>query len=246
MLPNESFLVVLHFADYKTLVLAKLAGRRFLRLATTYAEELARHRRFRVTFHTSYISYSDVTIDERPKRIRYEPVNQASLAAACQEVADVIGPHAVSNLAFSGSTMIMDGVGAVFEAAPALKYAEDVDLYWPGDSTSVNNDPEAFMQNFAGMKTLSLSLGFDTFRQLSWSFLRKESARELRLIKVSGCGSAPPRPMDRSVEELVRCCVTLPHLQGGAPLELNGAPPFSKNKFTGPFGLQIIEGPWNR
>ncbi|KAH7660424.1 hypothetical protein AAVH_43792, partial [Aphelenchoides avenae] len=222
LLPNESLLIVLQYADYKTLVLTKLAGRRFLQLARKYAEELARHRRFRVTFRTSYISYSDVEVGERPKRIRYEPVNQPSFAAACRELDGAIGRHAVASLTFTGSTMIMGGVGAVFEAAPALKYAEDVYLRWPSDSTNGSNDPNAFLLNFEAMKTLRLSLGYNSniFRQLNWTFVQKESARELRLIKVSGCGPVRIGIMNDSVKELARYCVTLSHLQGGQPLEL--------------------------
>lgn len=228
---------MLHFADYRTLVLTKLAGRRFLRVTMKYAGELARHRRFRVTFHTSYVSYIDVEVGERPTRMRYEPDNQASLADACRELAGVIGPHAVANLTFTGSTLNTDGVGAVFAAAPPLKYAENLELYWPDGSTDGGTNPEVFMSDFAGKKTLRLSLDYNNFHKLSWSFLREESARDLRLIKVSGCDSAPPGSMNRSVDELVRYFVTLPHLQGGRPFELD----FSGNYFCGAFGLRIIE-----
>ncbi|KAH7708112.1 hypothetical protein AAVH_24641 [Aphelenchoides avenae] len=237
MLPNESLLIVLQFADYRTLVLAKLAGAPLLRLATKYAEDLARHRSFRITFRTAYISYIDLAIGERAKRIRYEPGNQQSLVAACRELDAVTGPHTVANLIIFESTMNMPDVGAVFEAATALKYAGDVDLYWPDGSTGGSTNPEVFLHNFEGMKTLRLSLDYSTFRQLSWAFLRKESTRGLRLIKVSGCRSPPTGSMDRSAEELVRYCVTLPHLQDGEPLELD----FSDNHFSGAFGLRIVE-----
>ncbi|KAH7700968.1 hypothetical protein AAVH_16642 [Aphelenchoides avenae] len=246
MLPNESFLQVLHFADYKTLVVAKLSGRRFLRIATKYAEELVRHRRFRDTFHTTYISYSDVAVDERATRLRYDPINQPSLAAACRELDAVIGPyeleavggpHAVASLIFTGSTLNMEGVRAVFDDAPSLKYAENVQLYVPDGSTGNNHNPEVVLQNFAGMKTLRLSFEYDAFRQFSWTFLRNNSAHELRLFKVSGRGSAPTGSLDRSVEELVRYCAALPHLQCGEALELD----FSGNLFSGAFGLHIVE-----
>ncbi|KAH7715965.1 hypothetical protein AAVH_16634 [Aphelenchoides avenae] len=98
MLPNEPLLIVLQFADYGTLVLAKLAGARFQRLAVKYAEELALRRRFVVTFGSSYyISYLDA-IGEDLKKIPYAPFNQPSLEAACRELKDVIGPHAVATL----------------------------------------------------------------------------------------------------------------------------------------------------
>lgn len=131
----------------------------------------------------------------------------------------------------------MDCVGAVFEAAPALKFAEGVELYWPDGSTSSSTNPEPFLHNFAGMKTLRLSLAYDLFRRLSWTFLRKEAAAELRLIKVAVSDSGLTGGMSRSVEKLVRTYVTLPHLQSGEALELD----FSSNSFHGTFGLQIIE-----
>ncbi|KAH7708589.1 hypothetical protein AAVH_24167 [Aphelenchoides avenae] len=209
MLPNESLLQVLHFVDYKTLVLAKLAGAPLLRVATKYAEELARRRSYQVDFYTRYISYVDEAVDEHPKQIRFAAFNQASLTAACRELEGVIGRHAVATLFFNPDALCTDGVIAVFEAAPALKYAEDVDLSWPGNSTT---SPEDFLQNFAGMKALRLSLLHDAIRQMNWTFLRKESAREMRLLEVSGYGPAPTGSVNDSVEKLVRCWVTLPRL----------------------------------
>ncbi|KAH7707845.1 hypothetical protein AAVH_24918 [Aphelenchoides avenae] len=233
LLPNDSFFVVLQFADYKTLVAAKLSGARFLRFVSKYAAELLFRRSFRVTFHNTYISYSDGTIGERLKRIRYEPANQQSRAVACRKLDRAIGSHAVANLVFSGSTLNMHGVGAVFEAAPALKHAESLDLYWPDSSTGGSTNSDAFLHNFDGMKTLRLSLDYKTFRLLSWSFLRKESARKLRLIKVSGRNPPTTGSMNASVKELVRYCVTMPHLQDGKPFELD----ISHNIFSGAFGV---------
>ncbi|KAH7714300.1 hypothetical protein AAVH_18319 [Aphelenchoides avenae] len=237
MLPNESLLQVLHFADYKTLALVKLSGAGFLRFITKYEEELARRPSYRVTFHTACISYSDVTISERPKRIRYEPTNRQSIAGACRKLERAIGPHGVANLTFTGRTLNMYDVDAVFQAVPLLKYAEYADLYWPDSSTGGSTNPEAFLENFTGMKTLRLSLDFNTFRKLSWSFLRKECARKLRLIKVSGSKPPTAGSMNASVKELVRYCVSLLHLQDGEPLELD----FSNNSFSGAFGVRIIE-----
>ncbi|KAH7714320.1 hypothetical protein AAVH_18339 [Aphelenchoides avenae] len=157
-----------------------------------------------------------------------------SLETACRELEGVIGPHAVTTVTFAGNALDVDGIGAIFKAAPALKFAEYVDLSWSGDS---NNSLDDFMQSFAGMKALCLLLGYDTFRQLGWTFLRQESARELRRIKVIGGVSGPTGCMHDSVKELVRTCVTLPHLQGGEPLLLD----FPHKSFPGAFGLQIIE-----
>ncbi|KAH7691425.1 hypothetical protein AAVH_40059, partial [Aphelenchoides avenae] len=120
MLPNESLLIVLQFADYETLVLTKLAGARFLRLVKKYAEELARRRRLRVTFVPNVISCYDMVPDSRHVMINYEPGNQASVAVACRELASVIGPHAVAELyLYRNVNMPCDG-STIFEAAPAL------------------------------------------------------------------------------------------------------------------------------
>ncbi|KAH7697833.1 hypothetical protein AAVH_35081 [Aphelenchoides avenae] len=81
MLPNESVLQVPHFADYRTPVLSKRAGRRFLRLGITFAGELARQHCFRVTFNTIYIDYEDLTIGAG-RNLQYAHGNHASLAAA--------------------------------------------------------------------------------------------------------------------------------------------------------------------
>lgn len=71
MMPNESLLQVLHFVDYKTLVLVKLAGAPFLRVAAKFAEVLALRRSFRVNVFTSWIMYAYGTFDTR-STIRYE------------------------------------------------------------------------------------------------------------------------------------------------------------------------------
>ncbi|KAH7714299.1 hypothetical protein AAVH_18318 [Aphelenchoides avenae] len=191
MLPNESLLQVLHFADYKTLVCAKLTVRRFLRLVTKFAEELARRRGIWVVFFANWITYNDETIGSGG-RILYEPGKKTSLAAAYRDLAGAIGPHAVVSLTFYHDTWNMPGVDVIFEAALALKYAEDVTFKSLDDSTNLG-DSEAFMRNFAGMKSLCLSLYYDAFRQYNWTFLRQESARELRLIKVS---VHPPPPSE--------------------------------------------------
>ncbi|KAH7702626.1 hypothetical protein AAVH_30213, partial [Aphelenchoides avenae] len=158
MLPNESFLQVLHFADYKTLVLTKLVGKHFLRLAVKYAEELARRRSFLVTFWTAQITVSDMT-SLVGGSIPYKHGHQTSLAHACRELAGLIGPHAVTTLTFHENTWVMPGVCAIFEAAPALKYTEDVVLH-SLDQYTVGSSSEALMSNFIGMKALCLHLNY--------------------------------------------------------------------------------------
>lgn len=114
---------MLHFVDYKTLVVAKLAGRYFLQRVRKFAGDLARHRRFRIMFISGSVVYDDVTIG---RSIPYEPGNQQSLAAACRELAKAIGPPGVAELTFCANTWNTPGIGEIFEAAPPLKYAEDV------------------------------------------------------------------------------------------------------------------------
>ncbi|KAH7668203.1 hypothetical protein AAVH_42957 [Aphelenchoides avenae] len=126
----------------------------------------------------------------------------------------------------------MPGIGVVFEAAPPLKYAEQVALFSPNGSTY---NSKAFMSNFVGMKSLRLRFDYGIFRHFSWTFLGQECALELRLIQLI-------RPLvwtndtNHSVEELVRCCSTLPHLLGGQALELD----FSGSYFSAAFALRII------
>ncbi|KAH7684733.1 hypothetical protein AAVH_40759 [Aphelenchoides avenae] len=236
MLPNESLLQVLHFADYKTLVLANLAGRRLLRLVVKFADELARRRRYLVYVYTALIEYDDVTIGVGGS-IPYEPCDRSSLAAACRELAGAIGPHAVAILTFYGNTWNMPDVGVICVAAPALKCAEEVVLHGSRVWNS-GGDFGAFMSNFAVMKSLGLWVNYGVFRQLNWAFLRRESARELRRIKVYAMASAwPKNGTHRAVEELVHDCATLPRLLCGDALELD----FSDVCFSRSFGLRIIE-----
>ncbi|KAH7697887.1 hypothetical protein AAVH_35026 [Aphelenchoides avenae] len=236
MLPNESLLVVLYFVDYRTLVLAKLAGAPFLRLAIRFTNELARRRRFCVTFFSSWITYEEAPMGAR-RSIRYERGNQPSLLSACRELNGVAGPHAVDKVMFSENTWNIPYVDVVFEAASPLKHAEDVLLNSRAGSATVPNF-EAFTSNFAGMKTLRLWLDCDVFDGFSWAFLRQESARGLRLLKVSYKDSWATRADVRSsVEELVGCCGTLPHLHGGEALVLD----FSENHVSSGLVLRIIE-----
>ncbi|KAH7675983.1 hypothetical protein AAVH_42108 [Aphelenchoides avenae] len=231
MLPNESLLQVLHFTDYRTLVLAKLTSRHFLRLIVKFTEELARRRSFRVCFYTTGITYIEATTNARRMSIPCKP----SLVAACREVARVIGPHAVAKLTFSAAAYTWDvpDVNAIFEAAPPLKFAEEVEI---STYNGVRICSEAFMHNFSGTRVLDLWFNYDTFCQFNWAFLRRESARELRRIKFIRI-SAWTECMDRSVEELVRECAALPRLLGGEPLELD----LSSNDYSGEFGKRIIE-----
>ncbi|KAH7696827.1 hypothetical protein AAVH_36095, partial [Aphelenchoides avenae] len=237
MLPDDPLLQVLHFADYETLVFTKLAEGRFLDVASKYAEKLAR-RRFRVIFYESCIFCFDLTIadEDHPTIIRYEPGEQSSLASACRELAVVIGPHAVAKLTFYGKACIMHGIEVVFEAVPPLKHAEVVDLPSPHSSKVLNNS-EIFMQGFIGMKSLSLCVPEDVFCAFTSTFLRRQSARELRLIKVHVVPFVPSEDTVRSVEEFVRYYVTLPRLLGGDALELD----LSNNEFSAALGLRIIE-----
>lgn len=166
------------------------------------------------------------------RSIRYEPGNQASLVTACREVAGVIGPHAVAKLMFYNNTRNMRGVGVIFEAALSLKYAEDVDLH------IIGGNPDAFLSNFAGMKSLRLEVDDDVFNQLNWRFLRHNYARDLRLLKVTRRSAWTPN-VDRAVEGLVRECVALPRLLSGDALELDFTD--FRPYFSDAFGLRIIE-----
>lgn len=237
MLPNETLLNVLRCADFGTLVSTKFVDARFLDVVTKFGVELACRRNFRVVFLDNYVCYADVTIGDRLKNIRYEPGNQQSLAAACREVAAVIGQHAVAELIFLENTWNMPGVCAVFEDTLPLKYAEEVVLHGPRGST-VGNGFEALMRNFAGLKSLRLGLDYDVFRQLSWTFLQQKAASELRIIQVSMIDRpAPTDGVCRSVEELVRDCAALPHRLGGEALQLD----FSFNIFSAALALRVID-----
>ncbi|KAH7703560.1 hypothetical protein AAVH_29266 [Aphelenchoides avenae] len=175
---------------------------------------------FQVTFNTGWITHEEVTICAQ-RSIRYEPNNDVSLY--------------VSKLMFWDNGWTVRGVGVMFEAAPALKYAE-VLLHSPGGSTT-GCSSEALLSNLAGMKSLHVWLNFEAFCHLSWTFLYRESARELRLIEVRGIPSTLSEIEDLSVEELVHCAAALPRLLGGEPLELD----FTDNYFSGEFDRRIIE-----
>lgn len=182
LLANEMRLDVLGFVDFSTLVAAKFVDARFLGVITKFAAELPCRRDFRVFFVNTYIGYIDVTLGGSPKSIRHKRGSKKSLTAACRELAAVIGQHAVAELMFSENTWNMPGVCVVFEASPLLKYAEGLELY-SSQGPSVANSCEAFMHNFAALTTLRLGIGCKVFRHFSWTFLRRESARGLRLIK---------------------------------------------------------------
>ncbi|KAH7708584.1 hypothetical protein AAVH_24162 [Aphelenchoides avenae] len=100
LLPNELLLDALSFADFSTLVSAKFVNANFMDIVGANDHLLAVQRRFNVLVMNAYITYDDVTNGGRRKSIRYEPNNHESLAAACRELADVIGQHAVAKLAF--------------------------------------------------------------------------------------------------------------------------------------------------
>lgn len=128
MLPNESLLIVLQFADYRTLVAVQLTRKRFLRLAVKYAAELACRRSFHVAFYDTGITFDDVTIGAQWS-VQFKPYNQKSLEAACRAVAEAIGPHALANITFHWNTWNMYGVSVIFEAAAPLKYADEVIVF---------------------------------------------------------------------------------------------------------------------
>ncbi|KAH7723114.1 hypothetical protein AAVH_09370 [Aphelenchoides avenae] len=85
------------------------------------------------------------------------------------------------------------------------------------------------------MKALRLWLAYDVFDRFSWAFLRQNSARGLRLLKVSCKPSW--EGVYSPVEELVRCCGTLPRLRGGEALVLD----FSEHNVSLDFVLWAIE-----
>ncbi|KAH7708114.1 hypothetical protein AAVH_24643 [Aphelenchoides avenae] len=145
----------------------------------------------------------------------------------------MIGPHYNGELYFC-NTCNTPGAVVVFEAVPELKYAEEVFL--SACSTSGENS-EAFMSNFAGMKSFHLCLDNYVFPRFIWTFLHQEAARRLRLIEVSATHSTPTEKMKRSVEGLVHNSASLPALRGGVPLELD----FSENYFPREFVMRIIE-----
>ncbi|KAH7706123.1 hypothetical protein AAVH_26661 [Aphelenchoides avenae] len=233
MLPNDPLLQVLHFADYKTLVITKFSGASFLRVATKFAAELACRRRFQVSIG-SYITYTDLTTGVQ-HMIMCRADDPTSLAGACRELAEVIGPHAVANLTFGLHTWNVPGIDAIFEAAPPLKYAEDVELRSPPGST-VKVNTEAFMHNFSGMKSLRLKCNYDVFRQYSWAFLREESARELLRVGVGAEHEPGSMNENPAAEELVRYCTTLRRQEEALELDFSESKPFRSA-----FGRRVIE-----
>lgn len=203
--------------------------------------------------HNTDITLEDLTTGTPAKSIRYAPGNRPSLVAACREVAEVIGPHFVAELTLTGipvgyGTWDMPDVGVVFDSAPPLKYAEDVRLCglwgfvpppWHSAARSnadIGSQSEALMRNFAGIKALRMWLESHVFNKFNWTFLRQESSRGLRLIKVSARPLALTDDFYRAVEDLLHYCINLP-LPRAEPLELD----FPENFFTGQVGLRIIQ-----
>ncbi|KAH7708111.1 hypothetical protein AAVH_24640 [Aphelenchoides avenae] len=185
MLPNESLLQVLLFADYKTIVFAKLVGAHFQRLATKFAEDLAGRHTCEVTFFSDYVTCYDVTIDAE-RRIWYKPVNPASLAAACRELAGVIGPHGVDRLSFFQDPWNMPIVGVIFEAAPPLKYAKDAEV----STTMAPRRRLSPVQLLRCCTTLPRLRAGETLK-LDFSdnfFSGALGLRIIELLKGSGCG----------------------------------------------------------
>lgn len=124
----------------------------------------------------------------------------------------------------------------IFDAVPALKFAQGV-IVNMRKCLQAGGNPEAFMGNFARLKSLSVNLDYDTFREFGWTSLRHESARDLQRIKFSGLSDALYADVNSSLEELVRYCATLPRLLNGEALDLD----FSDIHFMGPLALRIIE-----
>lgn len=235
ILPNEMFVDVLCYVDYRTLVFARLAHEHFRLLVMKCAAQLAHRRSFRVSLDGRRLVYAEAG-QQRRKVISYETGNQQSLAAACRRLAErVVGPHAVSQLAFDGHTWNTLDVDVVFDAAPQMKYAEQVELFSP-DGATISGDSAAFMSNFAAMKELRVWFDYEVFRQFDWTFLRRECARELRCVRLTRLAFWT-EAMNRSVEELVHHCVALQRLRGGGDLEFD----FSDNIASGAFGRRIIE-----
>lgn len=172
------------YANYKTLVLAKLAGKRLLRLITKFSGELAcRHRRFEVSFYnsdiasTAHIRCTELTTGTQ-RRIGYEIGNQPSLVAACRKLVEVIGPHDIAKLNVPESIWNRPEASAIFEGAVLLKYAGEVVLSSDRkvlpicDRNYVTSNPLrlAFMSNFAGVYSRQLWPYFRAHRQVVWTF----------------------------------------------------------------------------
>ncbi|KAH7708117.1 hypothetical protein AAVH_24646 [Aphelenchoides avenae] len=232
MLPNESLLIVLHFADYKTLLLTKLAAACFLRLANKFSEELARRRIFRVTFtslsDTARIDYIDATVGAQ-RSVQFKSGYRA-LAAECRAIGDELGSHDLASLTFTRpliNTWNMPGVDVIFEARP-LKYAEELVIHGLSDST-IRGNSEAFMSHFVGMKSLLIRL--DDSGDFTDSAGRSFAGNPL-----ANFGSSNENAR-RSIKELVSECVVRPRLLDEEALELD----FSDNRFSGALGQRIIE-----
>lgn len=238
--PNETLKDVLHYADYRTLVRAKFAAARFLHLINKYAEEFACRRSFRIWIGNtdrvgSCIIYQDAATGAPARMIPFKFKNLQSLAPACRELDAVVGFHAVEQLTFSDYTWNTPGFGGVvFEAVPMLKYAEAVELRSPLSVTS-RGYSDVFVGNFMGLKELHLSLEDEGLRYFDWAFLRRESARALRLVKFTV--NFWSVNTDHYAEDLVRHCVTHPRPHGAEALELD----FSHDFMHPTFGRHIIE-----
>ncbi|KAH7704640.1 hypothetical protein AAVH_28168 [Aphelenchoides avenae] len=237
LLPNELLLEALRFVDFGTLLSAKFVDARFLDVVAKFAALLARRRSFQVLFYPSYITYIDVTVHSGRKSIRYETGDRPSLAAACGKLAAIIGAHVVVKLTFCENTWNAPGLGVIFDATPALKYAEAVGLRSPPGSIT-ENGCQPFMHNLAGTKSLCFSLTYHVFRQLSWTFLGGAAAHELRHVSVDiyDIDCLPENATD-SIEELVGHCVRRPRPLAGEALELD----FSLNYLPEDFAIRIIE-----
>ncbi|KAH7702522.1 hypothetical protein AAVH_30321 [Aphelenchoides avenae] len=226
MLPNETLLDVLHCADYATLVYAELEGARLQHLGTQFAAQLARRRKFRVRVDFDSIS----CVDPSTKRSRYAADcfegNQRLYTAAARQVAARIGPHAVGVLEFPRGSWNVAAILVVFEAAPVLKYAEEVHVRAIADharsrraaAKDLHAHSAAFMRHFSGLSALRLWLDYDLFRQFDWTFLGRESARHLRRITVSDTTSTWYEMANRCVD-----CLTVPRTLGGEPLLLKNS-----------------------
>lgn len=136
----------------------------------------------------------------------------------------MIRAHSVAYLFVSENTWNIPGIGIVFEAAPSLKYADEVGLISPEGST-VENDSATFLRKFTVVKSLRLLLDYGIFRQFNWTFHRDECARKLRLIKCSIPvvlrAHILREDINGAIEELVRYCVALRREIGGEALELD-------------------------
>ncbi|KAH7706515.1 hypothetical protein AAVH_26261 [Aphelenchoides avenae] len=129
MLPNESLLDVLQCVDYATLVYAKIAGARLQHVVTQFAAQLACRRKFRVKFYYGTIEcyeWDGIAEPTLACYAWYREGDRRSLVTACRQLAEAIGPHVVELLEFPKGSWNEGGILVIFEAAPVLKYAEEV------------------------------------------------------------------------------------------------------------------------